>query len=242
MQLFSYYLHPFNFIACLSCFFLLYNMFYSFSQYISCFILFLDVLWFSQHVYLFSNMFYCFDVVGLAFLGQDMPKFLACAQIYMFVCLKLCLDVVPSTLQLHISCFCLFLVFGFCIGCRSRSCGLGIHPYTQFSIKGLDQFLCACLSFVCPCPCFLPQIHACLLRSRLFAMFLFVFRMWVSCLLAFRATYLFGCICPLWWLAWMQPCVRTHLRDVWLACRLPFSSFVQPCVLGFLMLAPLCAL
>ena len=45
-------------------------------------------------------------------------------------------------------------------------------------------------------------IHACLLKSRPFAMFLFVFPLWVCCLLVFGANCLFGCIRPLWWLVW----------------------------------------
>ena len=60
--------------------------------------------------------------------------------------------------------FAFFLRFGFWVGCRSRSCGLGIQPYTHFSIKGLDQFFYAYLCFVCPFPCVYVWIHACMLR------------------------------------------------------------------------------
>ena len=93
MQLFSYNPHPFLFIAfsCSKiCFIAFPSMFllYSTSQH---------VLWFFQHVYLHFTMIYRFDIVGLAFFGQDISKFQACAQIYMFMlrstclCLDLCL-------------------------------------------------------------------------------------------------------------------------------------------------------
>ena len=134
-------------------------------------------------------MIYRFEVVCLAFLGQDMSKFNVCAQIYMpmcsfpcfnvllmlaqpywariclnivfllrsmylgafchvhaqiyiFICSLpcLCLDLhigcyVLCLLQPFISCYAFFLCFGPQVGCRSRSCGLGLHPYTQAYIK-----------------------------------------------------------------------------------------------------------
>ena len=58
------------------CFILLSNMFYSFSQNISCFIQFLACFMLPYHVYSLSYMFYCFNVVGPTFLGQDMPTIL----------------------------------------------------------------------------------------------------------------------------------------------------------------------
>ena len=57
-----------------------------------------------------------------------------------------------------------FLCFGFWVGCRSS--GLGLHPYTQVSIKVLDYFLCVRLCFVFPFPCVYVWIHACLPRSH----------------------------------------------------------------------------
>ena len=66
------------------------------------------VLQFFQHVYLLFAMFYYFDDVGLAFLGQGMPKYYVCAQIYMPRCflLRLCLD---SHVHLLLAMLCLDL-------------------------------------------------------------------------------------------------------------------------------------
>ena len=75
MQLFSYNPHPFLFIAFPS-FFCLIKCFIYFSQH---------VLQLSQHGYFLFAMIYHSDVVGLAFLGQDMSKFHICTLIYMLV-------------------------------------------------------------------------------------------------------------------------------------------------------------
>ena len=193
---------------------------------------FLPCLCLHLHVYVIFVMLVLRSTCLCAF-------FHACAQIYMFMCfllslyvwiymfmfLKLCLDAMPSVLQFYISCLCLFLVFGFWVGCRSRSSGLGLHPYTHVSIKGFDQFLYACLCFVCSFPCFLLQIHACLLRSRLFVMFLLVFSLWVCYLLAFGVHLLVWLHPPLWWLIWMQLYLGAHLHDVWACLPLAFFLF-----------------
>ena len=171
MQTFSYNPHPFLFIA-FSSFFLFNNMLFCFSQNV---LAYQHVLWFLQHVSLLFTMIYRFDVVGLAFLGQDMSKFslLVCyaqiympicsfscfcldlllyAQIYVFMCFVPCLCAQIYMLVCHVliqpfgSSMSFFLVFWpLLVGCRSRSRGLGLHRYTQAYIKGLDHFLYECL-------------------------------------------------------------------------------------------------
>ena len=171
MQTFSYNPHPFLFKA-FSSFFLFNNMLYCFSQNV---LAYQHVLWFLQHVSLLFTMIYRFDVVGLAFLGQDMSKFslLVCyaqiympicsfscfcldlllyAQIYVFMCFVPCLCAQIYMLVCHVliqpfgSSMSFFLVFWpLLVGCRSRSRGLGLHRYTQAYIKGLDHFLYECL-------------------------------------------------------------------------------------------------
>ena len=78
------------------------------------------------------------------------------------------------------------------------------------------------------------------------------FPLWVYCLMVFGAICLFGCICPLWWHVWIQPCVRVHLHDVWLACRLPHSYLLSFSCQGFasqpfqvfynMLILPLCVI
>ena len=135
---------PQQFIA-LFCFILLHSLFYSFSSmstfFLPCFISLMLLVQPSWVRICLNTLF----VLRSTCLGAFCH---ACAQIYMFVCLKVCLDAMPSALQFYISCLCLFLVFGFWVGCKSKSSGLGLHPYTHVSIKGLDCFLCACLCIV----------------------------------------------------------------------------------------------
>ena len=132
MQLFSYNQHPFLFIA-FPFFFLLNEMLYLLFLACSCF---QHVLQLSQHVYLLFSMIYHFDVVGLAFLGQDMSKFHVCAQIHMilgsFPCL--CLD-----LHAYVF-FTMFLL-------RSACLCLNLHVYAQIYV------------FMCSVPCLCAQIY-----------------------------------------------------------------------------------
>ena len=137
--------------------------------------------------FLAFSMIYCFDVVGLTFLGQDMSKFNICTQIYMPTCSSscLCLDLclfrphvmlMLRSLCLYAPCqvcvfrsicrllyqvllqpFCplisLFLVFWpLLVGCRSRSCGLGLYRHTQAYIKGFGLFPYLSM-FVCQLLC-----------------------------------------------------------------------------------------
>ena len=196
MQLFSYYLHP---------------LLYLVLQYaLSLSIVYLFLYLASQHVYLLSNMFYYFDVVGLAFLGQDMPKNHVYAYIYMFMCSLSCfcsdlhVYVLCAIFMLRSTCLCslyhvyvsrsmcwmlcfvilqplisyyaFFLCFGPQVGCRSKSCGLRLHPYTYAYIKRFGSVpLCVCM-LTCffslyPClpvqiqalPCFVPSVGLCFL-------------------------------------------------------------------------------
>ena len=133
----------------------------------------------------------------------------------MFMYLKLCLDAMPCVfIALYHLVYAFFLCFGFQVGCRSKSSGLGLYPYTQISIKGLDQFFYACLCFVCSFPCFILQIHACLLRPRPLPCY-FLFSLCGYVLVSICG--LLVCLVvstPLLRLVWMQQCVRVHLHDV----------------------------
>ena len=93
------------------------------------------------------------------------------------------------------------------------------------TIKGLDLFLFACLCFVCPFTCFCVFLFFDLSCDALFGCFIFrsmlvcldlgssilallhafVFILGI-CVCTFGAFYLFGCIFPILWLVWMQPC------------------------------------
>ena len=129
MYLFSYNPHPFIFIT--------------FSYSIICFItspsLFLlyfasqHVLWFFQHVSLLFALIYSLDVVGLAFLGQNMSKFHACAQIYMPMIFMPCL-----CLDLHAYAFYALFVL------RSTCLCVLFHACAQIYMFIL-RFMCLCL-------------------------------------------------------------------------------------------------
>ena len=96
IQLFSYNPHNFLFIA-FSIFLLFNNMLYCFSQHV--FMVFLAC-------FLTYAMAYRFDVVGLAFLDQDMSKFNVCVQIHMILSSFPCL-----CLDLHAYVFLAMLIF-----------------------------------------------------------------------------------------------------------------------------------
>ena len=124
----------------------------------------------------------------------------AYAQIYMFICSLpyLCLDLYAGVLfamfvsrstywllyhvllqpflSLAIS---LSYVLALQVGCRPRSYGLGLHPYTQAYIKRFRSFLLcmrmlACFYTLYPClpaqiqvlPCLVPSVGLCLLVFR----------------------------------------------------------------------------
>ena len=67
----------------------------------------------------------------------------------MFICLMLCLDAMPSTFLAFVHLvYASFLCFGFWVRCRSRSSGLGLHPYTQVQQRvWISSFLHVCASF-----------------------------------------------------------------------------------------------
>ena len=46
-------------------------------------------------------------------------------------------------------------VLALLVGCRSRSCGLGLHPYTQAYIKGFGSFSLCMSMYVCLLLCFM---------------------------------------------------------------------------------------
>ena len=132
MQLFSYNSHPFLFMT-FSSFSLFNNMLFFFSKHVLA----------TQHVFMVFlacfpafAMIYCFDVVGLGFLGQDMPKFNVCAQIHML------LGSLP--------CFCLDLhayVFFSMFMLRSMFLQALCYAYAQI------------FAFLCSMPCLCDQIY-----------------------------------------------------------------------------------
>ena len=104
-----------------------------FPQYIftlSCFL-----TWFQpfQHVSLLFSFIYCFDVVGLAFLGQDMPKFYVCDQIHVPMCFLLCscLDLLVYVLLAML----MFIFISLCALCHvhmsKSTCWLLCHVLLQ---------------------------------------------------------------------------------------------------------------
>ena len=129
MQLFSYNLHPLLLSCFMICFIAFPNMFFALSCFLVCSIV-------SYHVSLLFAMLYCFDDVGLAFLGQDMPKFGVCAQIYVprRVLACSCLDLLVYVLHT------MFVL-------RSISSGAPCHVFSQIYI------------FVCSLPCSCVQIY-----------------------------------------------------------------------------------
>ena len=143
MQFFSYYLHPLLYLA--------YNMLYCFPWYISCFILLYlasqHVLQLFQHVSLLPHIFYCFDDVGLAFFGQDMPKYHVCTQIYMLRCFLTCLylnlhvDMLFDMFMLRSICSCAFCHVMLRYMCSVPPC----HVYAQ--IYMLVAMPCAFVAF-----------------------------------------------------------------------------------------------
>ena len=132
MQLFSYYLQPFNLLAYFDLLYLvLQHVLLLFIVYLLLYLASQHVLLLFQHVSLLSNKFYRFDDVGLAFLGQDIPKYFVCAQIYMLRCFTpcfhafmpcLCLDLYAFVLlamfrcvDLHVGCYVQCLALPFCL-------------------------------------------------------------------------------------------------------------------------------
>ena len=82
-----------------------------------------------------------------------------------FVCLDLCWLLCHIILQPFCSFISLFLVFWpLLVGCRSRSCGLGLHLHTQAYIKGFGSF--PLHVYVCLLASMLYR-HVSLSRSRL---------------------------------------------------------------------------
>ena len=133
MQLFSYNPHPFIFIASPS-FMLLNKILYCFSYHFLA----------SQHVFivflacfLTYAIIYRFDVVGLAFLGQDMSKFNVYAQIYrpMSSLPPICLDL------------CWLLCLNLMFVLRLTNLCVIFFPYAQIYV------------FMCSVPCFCAQIY-----------------------------------------------------------------------------------
>ena len=148
----------------------------------------------------------------------------------MFICLMLCLDAMPSTFLAFVHLvYASFLCFGFWVRCRSRSSGLGLHPYTQVQQRvWISSFLHVCALFDL-FHAFCVWIHACVLRSC----FLHhchassvVFPLWVCVFAPLVPLCLFGCILsPFLVCLDVIMCGSTSSR-CWLACRLPFSLFV----------------
>ena len=74
----------------------------------------------------------------------------------MLVCLDLCWLLCHVLLQPFRPLIFLFLEFlPLSVGCRSRSCGLGLHPHTQAYIKGFGSFPLCISMFACLLQCFM---------------------------------------------------------------------------------------
>ena len=111
------------------------------------------------HAYVFFTMF----LLRSTSLCLDLCVYVLCA---MLVCLDLCWLLCHVLLQpflsLNIS---LSYILPLLVGCRSRSCGLGLHLYTQAYIKGFGSF--SLHIYVCMLASIL-YLHVNLSRSRLF--------------------------------------------------------------------------
>ena len=168
----------------------------------------------------------------------------ACAQIYMLLCSLLCLDVQIYMLDamssvwlcFFVSCYVFFLCFGPQVGCRSRSIGLGLHPYTQAYNKRFESFpLCMCMlaCLYALDPCLFAQIQA---LAMLYALHGFVLvGLWDHLPIWLHQSLL--------WFVWMQPFVVTHLHDVGLLDACPFPLRVMiclPCLLCAILFNSLC--
>ena len=126
-------------------------------------------------------------------------------------------------LQLYISCFGIFLVLQLLGRVQIQiqwSRPTSIHPNFNKGF-GLIPF---CM--------FMPYLFFSM-PLCVFAMFLFVFPLWVCDCWSLGPLCLFGCIRPFQCLVQMQPCLGVHLHDVWLACRLPFSLWLSFACWGF---------
>ena len=217
MQLFSYYLHPFNCLAsfiALSCLTTCSIAFHSISLALSCFL---------AMFYFFSSMSPCFltcfitlkmlaqpswDRMCLNTLSILRPTCLSALYHvsmlfsilvlrYVFlcsfpcqVCGSTCLDAMPSACYVF-----MFLVMPFSCALALRQdvdLDLVVQVYIHIprpTIKGLDYFLYACVCLLA----FMLQIHIYLTRSRLLPCFVPSVGL---CLLAFETICLFGCIHP----------------------------------------------
>ena len=75
----------------------------------------------------------------------------SCVQIYMLDTIP-CASIAFMSFDISLSC-----VLALQVGCRSRSCGLGLHAYTQAYINGFGSFplwMCMLACFCTLYPCF----------------------------------------------------------------------------------------
>ena len=79
-----------------------------------------------------------------------------CVQIYMLDAMS-CASLAFMSLDISLSC-----LLALQVRCRSRSCGLGLHPYTRPILKGLDHFLYVCVCLLAS----MLYVHVCLPRFR----------------------------------------------------------------------------
>ena len=127
------------------------------------------------------------------------------------------------------------LCFGSLVGCRSRSCGIGLHLYTLAYIKGFGSFLYAYLCLFASMLC----IHACLSSSRLCHAWC---PSWAcSCVVTsiLLVAYLGVTTCenasPWWWFARFKPFLRSMRWYAYIACFVPsiwffFFSSLHACL------------
>ena len=116
----------------------------------------------------------------------------SCVQIYILVAMP-CASKVFLSLVIPFSC-----VLALQVRCRSRSCGLDLHPYTKAYIKGFELFpLC-----ICTLSCFYALYPYLLVQIQGFAM--------LYALCGFMLVGLWGHL-----LAWLHPTTcETYLCDV----------------------------
>ena len=166
-----------------------------------------------------------------------------CLDLYAFVLLAMfrCVDLhvgcyVQCLALPYVSCYVFFLCFGPQVGCRSRSIGLGLHPYTQAYNKRFKSFpLCMCMlaCLYALDPCLFDQIQA---LAMLYALHGFVIvGLWDHLPVWLHQSLL--------WFVWMQPFVVTHLHDVGLLDACPFPLRVMiclPCLLCAILFNSLC--
>ena len=164
-----------------------------------------------QHVSLLFTMIYYFDVVGLAFLGQDIFKFHVCAQIYMFMLRStcLCLDLRPfgPRVMPMFRSMCLCAPFHFCMLRSTCLCFL-CHVYSQIYVPMFRS-----MSLWAPCHVYV-QIHVFMCSVPCLCAQIYILVANAMCFYSpFVPRYLsFLCFGPCWWGVDLDPVVQAYIH------------------------------